>query len=596
VVELGEEVARILSELRTLSTELARAQGDQCDDGEGPSNAIVHLRLVLSGSELSLIPFELAVAPQAYPGEGLEFCLQASLPIVVTRELRRSRPLPVSWNGRTPKILFVSAAPEGMKVPARAHVHALRAALEPWTRKLSRPSEDEEQNHRDRLELVKENLRLLPNASVEQIHDACAKERFTHVHVLAHGDVYEHAGQERFGVALHREGDDSAKEVVSGKRLAKALQAEDANGNGRSDPLVVTLATCDAGNQSTVLVPGGSIAHDLHSEGIPWVFASQFPLTVPGSVRMTRVMYPRLLRGDDPRQMLFELRRRLYESQRNDHDWASLVAYASLPEQFEDQVDDFCARQMKGAINVKLAHTDDLLRNEPPTGKAEDRSFEQEAARVAEEVEGLLKAWFARMPKGSTARDLMQRSEITGMHGATFKRLALQLEAAGLDDQAEHYYSRSRESYKKAMAEAGAWSEKYCWTATQFLSLQAVRHGERDATLHTTASRLARRDLTAENATTQAWAHATCAELEMLACYHGTDPEAPPPDGVVERVVDHCREIVRLTDASSFQVASTRRQFQRYVNHWPNALWDAVARAAVNALSPEGDIGEFPRA
>ncbi len=96
VNELGAEVARILSHIQTLSTELARAQ---CPDSSGSADTIVHLRLVFSGSELSLIPFEMAIAPLAYPGEGLEFCLQASLPIVVTREIRRSRPRPVRSSG-----------------------------------------------------------------------------------------------------------------------------------------------------------------------------------------------------------------------------------------------------------------------------------------------------------------------------------------------------------------------------------------------------------------------------------------------------------------------------------------------------------------
>jgi hypothetical protein len=103
---------------------------------------------------------------------------------------------------------------------------------------------------------VKNRLRILPNASIDSIYDACARERFT-TSTFLRTATYEHAGDTRYGVALCRKDSPQLKEVVSGKRLAKALQAEDTRGGGRSDPLVVTLATCDSGNQMTVLVPAG---------------------------------------------------------------------------------------------------------------------------------------------------------------------------------------------------------------------------------------------------------------------------------------------------------------------------------------------------
>jgi len=65
VVELGSEVATILGEIETLNSEISRLQGVLSSEEE----VFIHLRLVLSGSELCLIPFELAIAPQAFPGE-----------------------------------------------------------------------------------------------------------------------------------------------------------------------------------------------------------------------------------------------------------------------------------------------------------------------------------------------------------------------------------------------------------------------------------------------------------------------------------------------------------------------------------------------
>jgi hypothetical protein len=593
VGELGGEIARILKNIETLSTELARAQGDQTS-----ADTIVHLRIVVAGSELSLIPFEMAVAPSAYPGEGLEFCLQASLPIVVTREIRRGRQIPVKWNRSSkthPKVLVVYAEPEGMKVPAKEHIRAIRAALDPWIRHISESerTDNADENARKRLPFVKNRLRVLPNASIQSIYKLCAEEGFTHVHILAHGDTYEHAGETRFGVALCRDGS-SQKEVVSGKRLAKALQAEGALGAGRSEPLVVTMATCDSGNQMTVLVPGGSIAHDLHVEGIPWVFASQFPLTVNGSVTMTETLYPRLFRGDDPRQILFELRRQLYHSTQNDHDWASVVAYAALPRDFRSQVGEFCSRQIKEAINVCLAHADAMTIT-AATDPAKLRRVEMKKA--ISEVEEWLRIWRGRQPADNSAEDRLRRAEIIGMHGSTYKRVALLLSKIdGETPEVKEYYRKALDYYLAATKEAAASGMTYYWSATQYLSLQAIcalrafAPGKPDPKTYELARRLAYHDVeSSESDSTRAWAHGTLAELEMLGAYH--DPPAHSSLKFLEEhsknVEEHCRKILELKGPRSFHVGSTLRQFKRYVDAWDHDLWRAIAQRAVRILQPE---------
>ena len=358
VLELGEEMGRLLGGIPSLNAELARARS--CTDR---GSEFVNLRLVLSGSELAILPFELARAPQAYPGEGLDLCLQGSLPIVVTREIRRSRPRRVSWLVAKPKVLFVCAEPGGLTVPKREHVRALRDALDPWIKWPAEGAGDSDKGAEGtaRLPYVKECLRVLSAASIEDIYEMCSRETFTHVHILAHGDAYKEAGEKRFGVALHLRRGSRDKKVIGGKQLAQALRAEGVAGSSRSEPLVVTLAICDSGGQGSVLVPGGSIAHDLHTEGIPWVFASQFPLTKPGSVRIAEFLYPRLMRGDDPRQILYELRRTLSMKAAGEHDWASIVTYASVEERLDQDVADFFAQQTINAIEVLMAKVDHLV-------------------------------------------------------------------------------------------------------------------------------------------------------------------------------------------------------------------------------------------
>lgn len=618
ISELGSEVARILSDIPTLSTELARAQSVR---RPGARDAIVHLRLIFSGSELSLIPFEMAVAPLAYPGEGLEFCLQASLPIVVTREIRRSRPNPTSWNrssSRLPKILVAWAEPEGLRVPAQEHVRAIRGALEPWIRRLpigkrartDEPANDARSDAKSRLDLVKQRIRLLPNASIESIYRMCASETFTHVHLLAHGDTFVRDGEKCFGVALCRDEDSGRKEVVSGQRLVKALQAEDENGSARSEPLAVTLATCDSGNQSTVLAPGGSIAHDLHSEGIPWVFASQFPLTVPGSVRMAEILYPRLFRGDDPRQILFELRRQLYHRARKDHDWASIVAYASVSPQFENDVAKFSARQIKQAVNVSLEFADSLSalkvhaaeKEAAAAGAAEmvDADLKREVAHATAEVEGLLRLWRGRLPTGDSADDHVLRSDAIGLHGSTYKRLALLHEQIGDTEARDRFYRESLDYYRKTMAEAAATNQRYYWSATQLLSLTAITTDtppDAAAAAYELALGLAKRDLESSDPQVSAWAHATLAELELLAAYYGKPSEGAAREALIGRVRDNCRAIVRLMGPRSFHVGSTLRQLKRYTDKWNRDTWRDIADAAIAALKSEGaveDDFDFP--
>jgi hypothetical protein len=621
VGELGRDIARILSRIETLSTELARAQ---CSPGPGGSQSMVHLRIVLSGSELSLLPFELAIAPLAYPGEGLELNLQASLPITVTREIRRGGQVSMPWR-QNPKVLVLYAEPEGLQVPAQAHIQAIRTSLEPWIRRLKEQekSGNDRTDAENRLHLVQRRMRVLPNASIESIYELCSKERFTHVHILAHGDTYEHAGNTRFGVALCRKGSPQSKEVVSGKRLVKALQAEGAHGDKRCEPLVVTLATCDSGNQTTVMVPGGSIAHDLHVEGIPLVFASQFPLTVPGSVRMAEHLYPRLFRGDDPRQILFELRRQLYQESQTDHDWASLIAYAALPRDFGNQVAAFSSRQIREAIKVLLDHADSTVnlrakttaeagerKEEAKEGGPEKQKKGEEQEKIEEdllsdkeprlkaiidEIEHWLWMWRARLPDGDSAEERVRRSEMLGMHGSTYKRIALLL-AKTYRAMARRYYNKSREYYRQTMEEVAATNMHYYWSGTQFLALQAILgEGEPLKELHALLRGLAARDTNIKgDDSTKAWAHATMAELELLGTFHSLTSD-PPSDAEVNRIIesvkDHCATVVKIMGPKSFHVGSTYRQFKRYHDAWSNRRWQAIAESAMQVLNPgNGDL------
>ena len=579
VDKMGASVGKIFHKINTLLAMEWQVLGDVERKGDGDEQ-IVDLRIIISGSELSLIPFEMAIAPQSFPGEGFEWAMQHHLPIVPIRQIRTNRPAPVRWDrSLEPKILFISAAPQGMDVPLAPHIQTLREALDPWIQRPSRrqaasdASSDAPDLEKQRLVHVKERLRLIPNASIDDIYAHCAAEQFTHVHILAHGAEMEIGGEKRHGLALCDPDNRNKMCVISGKRLAKALLAESEDGTRRSHPVMVTLATCDSGNPGSVLIPGGGIAHDLHASGIPWVLASQLPLTKVGSVRMTNTFYRRILRGDDPRRALYEVRRQLFMNAERDHDWASIVAYATIPDDFDNQVSAFFERQMRRAITVALNHAD----NSKDDGEMEG---------ALNTAIGKLALWKNRLPEGKELRDRERRVECYGMYGSTWKRIALLYYKDNREEEGRDALERSLDSYSDAIAESAMKESRYHWVATQALSLKAVVKKDPDPETWLITRKFAERDLAKSEGSAKAWAHGTMAELIMLAKYHIPDEVAR---NVKKMVKDHCEAIVRLMGEESFEVYSTRRQFQRYVKYWPDPDWNAIAKAAVAALSPSGD-------
>ena len=68
---LGEEIGRLLGRIPSLNAERWRAPAPSRIEVRSLSTSVGAL-----GIELAILPFELARAPQAFPGEGLDLCLQ----------------------------------------------------------------------------------------------------------------------------------------------------------------------------------------------------------------------------------------------------------------------------------------------------------------------------------------------------------------------------------------------------------------------------------------------------------------------------------------------------------------------------------------
>lgn len=570
VRQIGEDVGKLFGSIPALLTELSQAGDEQ--------GRLLNLRLSITAYELGLIPFETAISPDGIPGSGSRLQLRSL--VSITREVRRGQPLPVEWN-RKPKILFAYASPPGLApVPAKDHLMALRRAIDPWVA-ISSDAEG-------RLCSVKQLLTVLPDATLEKLRDACRADEYTHVHLLAHGASFKDAGNDRYGIALLTDGGAVDFTVVDGERLAIALMGRDASGRTHKPPTLVSLATCDSGNVSTVLVPGGSIAHELHTQGVPWVIASQFPLWMRASSLAAEVLYTGLLAGADPRWVLHDLRQRLRTEVPDTHDWASIVAYATIAPDLTTQVEAFHDRQVRARLEVRFARIDEIVSAATSASAASVAAAPGDAAQVeldsqCDAVRAELHHWCGQL---SDAHSPTQHAERLGVRGASEKRIAIACALAKDGAASLTAYQRSLDFYQQA---SHAEPVNH-WVVTQVLSLLALPQLKADLKLLAAergawwiaARQIASWQLQHPDPMQRVWARATLAELELLgAVYAGPDFN---PNAACLSITRLCRELREQTLGQGFPRLSVLRQFRRYANDWPRDDWQACAEAGIAAL------------
>jgi CHAT domain len=540
--DASAEVTRILSSIRSLAAELSGSRGDE---------RLVHLRLVLSAAELAMLPFELCNAPQGFPGQGQWLSLQAIRPIVLTREVRRVAPASIPWPER-PRVLVAAASPAGVAdVPLRQLLLAFRQSLAPW---MSRGGAGELEKH----------LTVIPNASLQDIYRACAAEAYTHVHILAHGlrVAPDGEGMTTYGLALHAEGDPSAKDVVTGERLAAALRAH-RDGGTLSGPAVVTLASCDSGNVGSVITPGASIAHHLHEAGIPLVLASQFPLSFKGAAILAKTLYSGLFWGDDPRSLVHELRQELCIRCPETHDWASLVAYAALPADIDRQLQRASLRRRRLAVDKAMARID-LARGAAPTAEEDleaDRSLRLAMDRLASTVP----------PAG--AEEYKKHRDSLGRLASAEKRHAqiLARRAAALGASAPEKAAEARaESLRVLTAARDHYREAFrldmsaSWALVQLLALDVALGSKLDVNQWVTARGIAAFSIQYGDAHQAQAAWGALCELYVLAQLL--------PEGHESRT--NAREAAEEAATALFEKArmedaySVKQQLNRYAEWW----------------------------
>jgi hypothetical protein len=612
--DTAQLVGELLARIPGLTADMNRRDGGSGDgssqsvDGDGAT----HLRLVLSASELALLPFELALAPIGFPGAGQPLLLQSVRPVAITRETRRVAEEQVVWPERTRVLFVVASPPELPPLPAMAHLLALRRTLEPWIGTRSRTAEDVTRETGD--DRLAHHLSVLTDASLEAIEAACSEGNYTHVHILAHGGEYTEGYDTRFGLLLH----DSAHPMgpadrVSGERLATALRTSRKGASGQlARPAVVTLASCYSGSVGSVTGVGASIAHALHADGIPMVIASQFPLSFGGSVRMVEMLYEGLLSGEDPRRLLIDLRRSLHTQFPDTHDWASVTAYSSLPSNFDRQLAGVQIQLARRRIDVALDLADEVVaRVERGDRRSRRQVTPNQAGTTAAAVSADEMASAMQRVRESRARlarlvDRLpsQRARIVALLASsdkreaaleyeTLKRKYSQVPEGELDARVWPPLERAGKLYDEAFSlDAAAY-----WAVVQYISLSVVmRHGGRqpqgaDAAdaeigkLWALAEVQSLRDVSSVDYTRHTWALGNLIELYLLASVidevkQAQAQPASPPDWLA-LATRYAKELAKMAQPSAFEIFSTRRQIVRYLDLYVELCPSGALEAAV---------------
>jgi hypothetical protein len=580
------DTARVLGDILSAIPGLTAESGKVDDSDEN----FTHLRLIISASELALLPFEMALSPNGLPGSGQHLLLQPQMPLCLTREIRRVPGEQLQWP-RHPRILFIAASPPDVgDIPVDAHLLTLRRVIEPWVKFYDKEDKTMTRNQ------VENHLVFLPGASIEEIEKQCASNTFTHIHILAHGVERQENYNTRFFLALHSAHDPYKTEYINGARLATALRpSQRPDSGGLAKPVVVTLASCDSANGGSVAGAGASIAHALHESGIPMVVAGQFPLTFEGSICLTDCLYEGLLWGTDPRRLLYDLRRRLYAQFQNKHDWASLTAYLSLPADFEKQLSEVQIAQALSSINAAMNHADEATsrvferikstRSSPGTGqtKEEIKKLLNSARDKINEAKKKLERLLIRIPD--------KKTEIYGLLASTEKRQAEILFSTTKSSESDPILDpKTQEQDKKDSIELlqrarGYYWETFLldrsrsWALVQYLSLSLVLNRlnsnpqttppggieegieKKFSDLWRMAMMLSEYDLRSPDSERVIWAHSNLIELYLLSFVLPSTP--PDAEKQALKLTD---DFIDLAGRNSFAVYSTRRQMVRYTD------------------------------
>jgi hypothetical protein len=494
--------------------------------------------LVTQAAELWAYPFEAAYDANE------KWLADAADGVVITRRVRMnlSESMP-TWPIR-PRVLFAHAAcaADLERALIEEHRKALETALEPWVGRAG--------DYRDLL-CVKEV------ASFPELAEARAAFAPTYVHLLAHGALAvpdaELEDERIWGLRLGYPGEPGVRPAD----IAAALCANEAA------PLVVTLAACDAANQTQFWYAEHSVVHELHCRGIPVVIGSQLPLTKAGSVELASAFYARLLCGRDVREALHAARVALRSKPDAGHDWLSLVGYVRLPsEGYARYLMEVGLEAELGMLRAAQQRADVLSAS--GTDPAE---FAAVDALVCNRRDSLADR---RPTLDSFRRDLLD--ECDGLLASACKRRAELLfrrtQRIG-GEQSEGDLRTSREELAQSLARYRSVYDDNAqshWHGMQQLALEAVLEGAFSRAADWDSVRVVAERARDRNPKDY-WCGGTLAEIWLLAPIAGR----PRDLEAAREAFELLRTRAPAGEKRAFAIESTRRQLGRYVDWWTTA-------------------------
>ena len=329
----------------------------------------------------------------------------------------------------------------------------------------------------------------------------------------------------------------------------------------------MTLAACDSGTADRPEFGNSSLVETLHRNGIPVVVASQFPLTKPGSVTLTREFYGPLLSGADVRIALHAARVALREEARQvderRHDWLSLVGYVRLPpEGYSQYLRAFGLRVQLHMLEAARKDAEPLFAEPPPPRDEFDRVERRLRERIAELQN--------RKEELSGDQDKEWQAECAGLLASANKSLAEVAFRAG-QRTSRRSGSASRISAGRPSRSRSSGIRKptdgTCrrhWHGIQKLALEAALKGRIS---DPTELMIVRR--VAQNACDQElkeyWACGTLAEAILLGALA---PEGFDLASAKAALSLLCERSAGDAKDNGFAAKSTRRQLERYVTWW----------------------------
>lgn len=237
-------------------------------------------------AELAWAPDEAALQSADERGEEVVFTVRSSAPELYTLpwEIVRTD-VSDTFLADHPSVMVRHAVP-GLPARALPAAPAHPGVLLAWSDAGGRvPSASMKASIQAACEAAGVGFRELPHVHAGSLEDALDHAAPSVLHLLCHG-----LPPRRPGEPARLAWGDGSHEPVSAVRLAKLLRPY------RNEVRMVVLSACGSGDASQDALFLGSVAQEIHKQGVPTVVSSRYRLSIPGATRLVHELYGKLLR------------------------------------------------------------------------------------------------------------------------------------------------------------------------------------------------------------------------------------------------------------------------------------------------------------